>query len=244
MAPVRWFVRRHRAAIIAWGVVIAALIVVRLWCASATFARDPLAQLAPSGLVKIDRTMVIRHVGSENLIDPHLSPSAALPDVVGSLTIHLTIVKETKSLLLPDARLAFDYRHGFTVTDHREPPLRGTPLPVIAPDGSVALSLVKTAATDHESLWWDRVMKKPPGTYRAWCQSALAGEVSLDSLIGVLIALAGFGMWLSVWLGVYGARACEQKCLACGYPIQKESERCPECGGLRPVWRIAETVSR
>ncbi|MFO0834633.1 MAG: hypothetical protein U0638_06665 [Phycisphaerales bacterium] len=181
--------------------------------------------------------MVIRHVGSEYLLDPHLAASDRPLDVVGSLTIRLTIVKETKSFLLPDARLAFDYRQSFIVADHREPPLRTWPLSVMASDGSVALSLVKEAAADSDALWWERVWRKPPGTYRVWCVSAIAGEIALGSLIGLVIAMVGFGLWLAVRLGVYGARAGARKCIACGYPIEPGSDCCPECGGLRPVWR-------
>lgn len=237
----RWFARRHRAALVAWGVVILALIGVRLWCDLATIARDPLAQFAPAELLNADRRMLIRHVGSEYVIDPQVSVSAGRSDVVGSLTIHMGITKVTKSVLLPDARLGFEYRQSFTVADHREPPLRIWPLSVIAPDGSVALSLVKTAAADPDALWWERVWRKPPGTYRVWCAATIAGEIALGSLIGMLIAVAGFGVWLSVRLGVYGARAGARKCIACGYPIEPGSARCPECGGLRPVWRNVGT---
>ena len=117
-------------------------------------------------------------------------------------------------------------------TSTLDPPLR-----VFEDDGSVAIPVIGGGMQSAEDAWWISMLRNPPGRRRVWLRDAVAREVSFG--VGVVSAIAAlFGLLtIAVRARRYLRRMRAAACIACGYPIEPASGRCPECGSSRPPWR-------
>lgn len=161
-------------------------------------------------------------------------------EVVGSILVDLKIMGERRGMTYP-GRLALDWNLSTSIDDWRPPRERAVPMRVFRADQSVGLALAPGAAESSERAWVLELLRKPPGRYRSWYPAAVQHEFANDTTIVMLVTLLAGGMLMTIRLATYGARAGARKCIACGYPIEKGTDRCPECGGLRPVWRNVGT---
>ena len=242
----RWFVRRHRILVV--SVVVCVLTAI----AGFSLQRSSFAWAGLSDrwgmrdlIVKERRwRLPVRRVGLSVEVDPSAwRDEAKYLDVIGTVEILFQIPDEVHGLIRSRRVIGYGVFVSYStdLTEAGRNRVFGSPPQVFDDTGAFALRIADDRSLTIAERHLLAMLREPPGRRHIWIADEIAREVSCGagvvsvtaSLIGLLaIALRATG---------YLRRVRATECIACGYPIEKGTDRCPECGGLRPVWRNVGT---